>query len=105
MAEIYPNLVAYESDGTPIVVQYQYLATMLLNEMEKHYHRAQAEAEVIREEGRRRRDCLAWRALSGPRYRLLRKTHSGASLQFTFVREGSDSAFAACGGIGLTKAV
>jgi Chaperone of endosialidase len=47
VAEVYPDLVAYEPDGKPYTVKYQYLTTMLLNEMQKQYHRAEAEAEVI----------------------------------------------------------
>jgi hypothetical protein len=46
-AEVYPDLVAYEPDGKPYTVKYQYLTTMLLNEMQKQYHRAAAEAVVI----------------------------------------------------------
>jgi hypothetical protein len=48
VAEVYPDLVAYEPDGKPYTVKYQYLATMLLNEMQKQYHRAEAQAEVIK---------------------------------------------------------
>jgi hypothetical protein len=47
VAEVYPDLVAYEPDGKPYTVKYQYLTTMLLNEMQKQYHRAAAEAVVI----------------------------------------------------------
>jgi hypothetical protein len=47
VAEVYPELVAYEPDGKPYTVKYQYLTTMLLNEMQKRYHRAEAEAKVI----------------------------------------------------------
>jgi endosialidase-like protein len=48
VAEVYPDLVAYEEDGKPYTVKYQYLTTMLLNEMQKQYHRAEAQAEVIK---------------------------------------------------------
>ena len=48
VAEVYPELVAYESDGKPYTVKYQYLTTMLLNEVQKQYHRAEAQAEVIK---------------------------------------------------------
>ena len=48
VAEVYPELVAYEPDGKPYTVKYQYLTTMLLNEMQKQYHRAEAEAEIIK---------------------------------------------------------
>jgi hypothetical protein len=47
VAEVYPELVAYEQDGKPFTVKYHYLTTMLLNEMQKQYHRAEAEAVVI----------------------------------------------------------
>jgi hypothetical protein len=48
VAEVYPDLVAYEADGKPYTVKYQYLATMLLNEMQKQYHRADEQADVIK---------------------------------------------------------
>lgn len=47
VAKVYPELVAYDNDGQPYSVRYQYLATMLLNEVQKQYHRADAEAKVI----------------------------------------------------------
>ena len=47
VARVYPELVAYDKDGQPYTVRYQYLSTMLLNEMQKQYRRAEAEAEVI----------------------------------------------------------
>ena len=47
VAEVYPELVAYDKDGQPYSVRYQYLTTMLLNEVQKQYHRAEAEAKVI----------------------------------------------------------
>jgi hypothetical protein len=47
VAEVYPELVAYDKDGQPYTVKYQYLAPMLLNEVQKQYHRAEAEAKVI----------------------------------------------------------
>jgi trimeric autotransporter adhesin len=47
VAKVYPELVAYDNGGQPYSVRYQYLTTMLLNEAQKQYHRAQAEAEVI----------------------------------------------------------
>ena len=39
VAEVYPDLVAYEPDGKPYTVKYQYLTTMLLNEMQKQHPR------------------------------------------------------------------
>ncbi len=47
VAKVYPELVAYDSDGQPYSVRYQYLSTMLLNEVQKQYQRAEAEAKVI----------------------------------------------------------
>ena len=48
VAKVYPELVAYDKDGKPYTVRYQYIATMLLNEVQKQYHRAEAQAEVIK---------------------------------------------------------
>ena len=48
VAKVYPELVAYDKDGQPYTVRYQYIATMLLNEVQKQYHRAEAQAEVIK---------------------------------------------------------
>jgi hypothetical protein len=48
VAEIYPDLVAYEPDGKPYTVRYQYPTTMLLNEMQKQYHRVDEQADVIK---------------------------------------------------------
>jgi hypothetical protein len=50
VAEVYPDLVAYDPDGKPYTVKYQYLTSMLLNEAQKQYRRAGAEAEVIKSE-------------------------------------------------------
>ena len=47
MAKVYPELVAYDNDGQAYAVRYQYIATMLSNEVQKQYHRAEAEAKVI----------------------------------------------------------
>ncbi|MGO9561829.1 MAG: tail fiber domain-containing protein [Candidatus Korobacteraceae bacterium] len=47
VAQVYPELVAYGNDGQPYTVRYQYLASMLLNEVQKQYRRAEAEASVI----------------------------------------------------------
>ena len=48
VAEVYPELVAYDKDGQPYTVRYQYLATMLLNEVQKQYRRAGEQADVIK---------------------------------------------------------
>lgn len=50
VAKVYPDLVAYNNDGQPYTVKYQYLATMLLNEVQKQNHRAEAQAQVITEQ-------------------------------------------------------
>jgi hypothetical protein len=47
VAKVYPELVAYDNDGRPYTVRYQYIATMLLNEVQKQYHRAEAAAKVV----------------------------------------------------------
>jgi hypothetical protein len=47
VAQVYPELVAYDNDGQPYSVRYQYLSTMLLNEVQKQYRRAEAAASVI----------------------------------------------------------
>lgn len=46
VAEIYPELVAYDKEGQPLEVRYEYLSTMLLNEVQKQYRRAESEAEL-----------------------------------------------------------
>ena len=50
VAKVYPELVAYDKDGQPYAVRYQYLSAMLLNEAQKQYRRAEAQAEVIKTE-------------------------------------------------------
>ena len=47
VAKVYPDLVAYNPDGSPYTVRYQYLSSMLLNEFQKQYRKAQAQAELI----------------------------------------------------------
>jgi len=37
VAKVYPELVAYDKDGQPYSVRYQYLTTMLLNELQKEH--------------------------------------------------------------------
>ena len=53
VTEVYPDLVAYDPDGKPYTVKYQYLTSMLLNEVQKQYRRADAEAEVIKSQEQR----------------------------------------------------
>jgi hypothetical protein len=40
--------VAYDNNGQPYSVRYQYIATMLLNEVQKQYRRAETQAEIIK---------------------------------------------------------
>ncbi len=47
VAKVYPELVAYDNVGQPYSVRYQHITTMLLNELQKQYHRAEAEAKVM----------------------------------------------------------
>jgi trimeric autotransporter adhesin len=47
VAQVYPELVAYDKDGQPYTVRYQYLAPMLLNEVQKQYRRAEQQSEII----------------------------------------------------------
>lgn len=60
VAKVYPDLVAYNPDGTPYTVRYQYLSSMLLNEFQKQYQKAQAQAGLI-ETQRQRIDELEQR--------------------------------------------
>ena len=39
--------MAYDKDGQPYTVRYQYITTMLLNEVQKQYRRAEKQAEQI----------------------------------------------------------
>jgi len=48
VAKVYPELVAYDKDGQPYSVRYQYLSTMLLNEVQKQYRSAEAQAQTIK---------------------------------------------------------
>ena len=48
VAKIFPELVAYNPDGTPYTVRYQFLSSMLLNEVQKQYRRSQQEGEIIK---------------------------------------------------------
>ena len=47
VAKVYPELVAYDNQGRPYTVRYQYIATMLLNEVQKQYRRSLEESAVI----------------------------------------------------------
>ena len=47
VANVYPELVSYDKEGKPFTVRYQYLAAMLLNEVQKQYRRAEQQSEVV----------------------------------------------------------
>jgi hypothetical protein len=47
VARVFPELVAYNTDGSPYTVRYQFLSSMLLNEVQKQYRRSQEQADVI----------------------------------------------------------
>jgi hypothetical protein len=47
VAQVYPELVAYDNDGQPYTVRYQYLSTMLLNEVQKQYRRTKQQSEIV----------------------------------------------------------
>ncbi len=47
VAKVYPELVAYDKDGQPYTVKYQYLAPMLLNELQKQHAVVAAQQDVI----------------------------------------------------------
>ena len=47
VAKVYPELVAYDKVGQPYAVHYQYLSTMLLNEVQKQQRVNTAQAEKI----------------------------------------------------------
>ena len=53
VANVYPELVADDNNGQPYTVRYQYIASMLLNEVQKQYHRAQEQAQVITSQERK----------------------------------------------------
>jgi hypothetical protein len=48
VAKIYPDLVAYDSEGKPYAVRYQHITSMLLNEAQKQHRRAEDQAELIK---------------------------------------------------------
>ena len=53
VAKVYPELVARDTNGKPYTVRYQYIASMLLNEVQKQYHRAEQQAELITSQERK----------------------------------------------------
>ena len=64
VAQVYPDLVAYEPDGRPYTVKYQYLATMLLNELQKEHRQVEelkAELQVQNAELKKQNEELQQR--------------------------------------------
>ena len=47
VAKVYPEMVAYDKDGKPYGIRYENLSSMLLNEVQKQYRRAEKQSEVI----------------------------------------------------------
>jgi hypothetical protein len=47
VAEVYPDMVAYDKDGAPYTVKYQYLAPMLLNELQKQHAIVATQQDMI----------------------------------------------------------
>lgn len=50
VAEVSPELVAFGEDGAPFAVRYQFLAPMLLNEVQKQQRTIEGQAAVIEEQ-------------------------------------------------------
>ena len=50
VAKIYPDLVAWNPDGSPYTVRYQYLSSMLLNEVQKQRRQLEAQNQDDSEE-------------------------------------------------------
>ena len=48
VAEIYPDMVAYDREGEPYTVKYQYLAPMLLNELQKQHAVVATQQDMIK---------------------------------------------------------
>ena len=48
VAKVYPDMVAYDKDGQPYTVKYQYLAPMLLNELQKQHAVVAVQQDVIK---------------------------------------------------------
>ncbi len=48
VAKVHPDMVAYDKDGQPYTVKYQYLAPMLLNELQKQHAVVAAQQDLIK---------------------------------------------------------
>ncbi len=77
VAKVFPELVAYNPDGTPYTVRYQYLSSILLGVVQKQYRQAQVQADLVHTQ-EQRIDALEKRlarmeaALAGDRAETLR---------------------------------
>jgi hypothetical protein len=58
VTEVYPELVAHDKDGQPETVMYQFLAPMLLNEVQKEHRRNEEQANAFQAENAALRDQL-----------------------------------------------
>ena len=47
MADVYPDLVAYDRDGRPETVRYHLVNALVLNEVQKQHRTAQAQEKLI----------------------------------------------------------
>jgi len=74
VAEVYPELVARNKDGEVETVMYQFLAPMLLNEVQKQHHRIEEQQAENQTLGQRTTDLEAENAaLRGQLERLIRR--------------------------------
>jgi hypothetical protein len=56
VAKVYPELVAFDNDGQPYAVKYQYLAPMLLNELQKQHAVVASQQDIIASQQRQIED-------------------------------------------------
>lgn len=47
VAKVFPELVAYNPDGSAYTVRYQFLSSMLLNEVQRQYRRSQQQEVLV----------------------------------------------------------
>jgi glutathione S-transferase len=50
LAEVYPDLVANDSDGRPQAIRYHELNALLLNELQKQHHTVETQERKIRQQ-------------------------------------------------------
>ena len=53
VAKVFPDLVAYNPDGSPYTVRYQYLSSILLNAFQEEHHNTESQAEIIKAQQQR----------------------------------------------------